>query len=108
MHLGQVPSDVERKFPSLHLIGVDVAIDPHGWLVGILACSKVGDGQGQDVSSLHRLSNRLDFGNFGMCYRDFLHQIPKPFCAVIAVPSNLHFGLVRRADSPEIIFLLCT
>ena len=108
MHLGQVPSDIERKFSSLHLIGVDISINPHGRLVGILACSEVGDGQGQDVSSLHRLSYRFDFGNFGMCYCDFFHQIPKPFRAVIAVPSNLHFGLVRRADGPKVIFLLCT
>ena len=108
MHLGQVPSHIKRKFPALHLIGVDVSINPHGRLVGILAGRKISDGQRQNLSSLHRLSNGFDFGNFGMRDCDFLHQIPKPFGAVIAVPSDFNLWSMRRADGPKVIFLLRT
>ena len=106
MHLGQVPSHIERKFPALHLIGVDVSINPHGRFVGILAGRKISNRQGQDISPLHRLSNGFNFGNLGMRYCDFLHQIPKPFGAVIAVPSDFNFWSMRRADGPKVVFLL--
>ena len=108
MHLGQVPSHVERKFSALHFIGVDVSIDPHSRFVGILACRKIGDRKGQNISSLHRLSNGFDFGKLGMGHCDFFHQIPKPFGAVIAVPSDFNFWGMRRADGPKVVFLLRT
>ena len=106
MHLGQVPSDVKRKFPSLHLVGVNIPINPHGRLVGVFACGKVSDGQGQNVSSLHRLANRLNSGKLGMGHRDFFHQVPEPLRAVIAVPSDFNFWSMRRAYGSKVIFLL--